>query len=94
MREYKVELVDGADPRNVESLEVSIQVRSDPCLEYPSICIVPKGFGDNLSEDGEGAPIMLEMRKGKLHLIIWDDINEEQNSHNISLEGARESRRK
>jgi hypothetical protein len=56
--------------------------------------ISPAGYGDALSQDGKGTPIYLELWEGKLQLVVWDDINKEDPSHIINLEGAKESERK
>jgi hypothetical protein len=53
-----------------------------------------EGYGSNISGDGNGCPIFLEKWEGKLRLIVWADINSEEPTHIIDLEGARESARK
>jgi len=58
-----------------------------------SIYIFPEGYGDNCSEDGCGCPVMIEIWEGKLRVVIWSDINNENAPENISLEGAREELR-
>lgn len=40
------------------------------------------------------APIYIEFYQGEVVLYVWADINDEDYSHKISLEGARESNRK
>ncbi len=52
-----------------------------------------EGYGDFSSQDGSGIVIKLELYQGKLQLIVWDDINE-QDPTIINLEGAREDNRK
>ena len=59
-----------------------------------ALLITPKGYGDKCSVAGKGAPIMIELYSGELSLVVWDDINKEERSHRISLEGAKESNRK
>ena len=58
-----------------------------------SIYISPKGYGDACSADGCGIPALIEVYEGELRIIIWGDINKEDPTHTISLEGARESNR-
>lgn len=58
------------------------------------IAIFPDGYGDKTSLVGEGCPLLLDYYEGQLQLIVWDDINAEDSSHVISLEGAREDRRR
>jgi hypothetical protein len=59
-----------------------------------SIYISPEGYGDACSADGCGIPALIEVYEGELRIIIWGDINQEDPTHIISLEGARESARK
>ena len=53
-----------------------------------------EGYGDPFSEDGRGCPIVIENRSGVLTLYVYSDINNEDYTHNITLEKARESNRK
>jgi len=61
--------------------------------EY-GIYIIPKGYGDYYSKNGHGIPIMVEMFGGEPRVILWDDINEEDSTHIISLAAASEKLRK
>lgn len=56
--------------------------------------VAPKGYGDKTSADGEGAPIVLSLFNNRLALFVWDDINQEEVSHEIDLENAQENMRK
>jgi hypothetical protein len=58
------------------------------------IAIRIEGYGDLGSAEGHGTPILLERHEGRLRLVIWDDINQEEPTAIIGLEGARESKRK
>jgi len=58
------------------------------------IYITPEGYGDHCSNDGEGIPVLLEYCGGEPRVIIWDDINQEDSSHIISLKNADEKLRK
>lgn len=55
--------------------------------------IRPEGYGDASAQDGHGAPIGIEYYNGRLRLIVYSDINE-QDPQIIDLEDARESNRK
>jgi len=44
--------------------------------------------------DGQGSPVYIEFRHGIPTVIIWDDINNEEPSHVISLKDAAESTRR
>jgi hypothetical protein len=46
------------------------------------------GYGTSCME--EGAPIFIEVREGVPHIVIWSDINQEDPTHTISLEKAKE----
>jgi len=43
--------------------------------------------------DGQGSPILVEVADGKLRVVCWSDINEEDPTHIISMEKAREDLR-
>lgn len=63
--------------------------------EKDDLCLMigVKGYGEHCSADGQGHPVLLERFQGKLRLVIWADINQEDPTHIIELEGAREDRR-
>ena len=56
-----------------------------------SISIFPHGYGDFGSAEGSGCPLFLELHQGRLRLVVFADINREDPTHIIDLEGARES---
>ena len=57
------------------------------------LAIMPEGYGDKTSPDGQGAPILLDFTagEGKLDLFVWSDINKEDATHVIPLEMAKET---
>lgn len=55
--------------------------------------IFAEGYGSCNMENGYGAPIFLEIWEGKLRLHVFADINREDSTHTIDLEGALESAR-
>ena len=56
--------------------------------------IAIKGYGDKVTQNGFGSPVYLEQDDdGKMCLYVWADITQEDPTHKICLEGARESRR-
>ncbi|MAG25945.1 hypothetical protein CMI47_10240 [Candidatus Pacearchaeota archaeon] len=72
----------------------ALNVSVTPVVDYRGVLVCPDGYGDFSSADGEGEPILLEICEGKLRLVIWGDINKEDPTHIIDLEGAREDKRK
>lgn len=57
--------------------------------------IRPEGTGDYYSATDTGYPIMITANEaGELELIVWADINQQDPTHTISLEKAKESNRK
>jgi len=58
-----------------------------------SLFIGVENHGDYSSKDGEGTVVKLELYQGKLQVIVWKDINE-QDPIIIDLEKAREDNRK
>lgn len=55
--------------------------------------IRPEGYGEATAQDGHGFPIGLEYYNGRLRLLVYSDINE-QDPQIIDMEDARESNRK
>ena len=53
-----------------------------------------KGYGDYYSDDDAGTPILLEVNNGVVQLVVWSDINQQDPTHVIKLEDAREDKRK
>ena len=62
--------------------------------EHGGLALYPAGYGLCGCADGTAGPILLELHEGRLRLIVWDDINLEEPSHIIDLEGAREDHRR
>ena len=59
--------------------------------------IAIEGLSDYWSDTGDeeiGVPIYLELHEGKVRLLVWADINQEDPTHIIDLSGAAESARK
>ena len=86
--EYEHKLVlrdveDGERPLEVviKASDVGIEVR-------------PKGFGDCNTDDGHGTPIYVENRGGTPTVCLWNDINREDPTAVIPMDGADESKRK
>lgn len=63
-------------------------------VDNQGVTVKAEGYGDAGTVDGEGAPVFLEWYDGRLWLRVWADINSEDPTHNICLEGARESARR
>lgn len=70
-----------------------VAVKMEGCSDG-SIEIRPIGYGDCTSKKGYGCPVIIERWEGDLRLVVWGDINKEDPTHIISLEGAKESLRK
>ena len=52
-----------------------------------------EGYGDKCSADGKGQPIMLDYMANRLEVVVWSNINEEDPTHYIKMEGAMEKNR-
>lgn len=52
-----------------------------------------KGYGEYAAKDGEGAPVLLTLEDGNLQVAVWSDINQEDATHIISMDKAKESHR-
>ena len=57
-----------------------------------AISIYPEGHGDFGSADGHGCPLFIELYQGRLRVIAFPNINE-QDPQIIDLSGAREDTR-
>lgn len=57
------------------------------------VSVYAEGYGDGGSAEGHGTPVFLELYRGELRAIIWADINSEEPTQIIPLNGARESNR-
>lgn len=84
MRSARFSLADSGQ-ENQEPLVVEVRV-ANGFLE-----IAPQGYGDFGST--VGCPVVLERFSGKLILRVFSDINQEDATDQIDLEGAREDRR-
>ena len=68
-------------------------------IDGNSISVEAEGYNTcNIDDDckpgtGITAPVMIEAWDGELRVIVWGDINQEDPTHIISLEGARKSER-
>ena len=86
VKKTDVELVDFDSGKKPEILPASIEVNG-------AIYIQAKGYGDCCSNDGYGTPVFIEWYDGELRVVVFGDINQEDPTHIISLEGAREDKR-
>ena len=83
MNQIEVTLRDDSEEQ-IRTVRIRIDCRNT------GINICPVGYGDASSEPGFGAPIFLELHQGELRLVVWSDINSEEPTHVISLDGAKE----
>ena len=91
MKANRTRIMNGIlhDHSLVTKKEVPVKV----VIENGNLFIYPEGYGDCCSENGNGCPVMLEVWEGKLRLIVWSDINNDDPEEIISLEGAKEELR-
>ena len=68
------------------------QIKVKLLTEGGQLWIQPEGYGDKCSAEGHGCPVGLEIWQGRLRLIVYDDINEED-PQIIDLKNARETAR-
>lgn len=73
-----------------EEGDVSGTVSTNP---YLGLSVSVNGYSDCSSEDDDGCLVYVEKYEDELQVRIYGDINKEEPSHNISLEGARNSLR-
>ncbi len=65
------------------------------------ITITPMGVflsfdyhGEKTAAEGHGQPVMVEFHEGQVKVRVWSDINQEDATHVVSLDKAREVYRK
>lgn len=79
---------DPSDPSNdKDNIKVRVKVG-----KY-GIYIHADGYGEKTAPDGKGEPILIELHQGSLKVYVWGDINEEDPTHIINMDDARESNR-
>ena len=76
-------ILNDADSEHSERLRVRVTANDS------AISIFPEGYGDFGSAPGHGCPVFLEFYQGRLRLIVFADINDEEPSI-IDLEAARD----
>jgi len=84
--EFNTDLSD-ADSEHSSSLRVRVVANGS------ALSIFPQGYGDFGSVERHGCPVFLELYRGRLRLVVFADIEQEDPTQVIDLEGARESRR-
>lgn len=55
--------------------------------------IAAEGYGEKCSDVNYSHPVLIELYEGELRVVIWNDINKEDPTHIISLEGAKDDKR-
>lgn len=85
--EYRMKLEDNSDQQGL----VQLRVQKSPGDNL--LMVGADGYGEKTALDGDGFPIVIEFHEGKFRLLVWADINQEDPTHIISLEGAREDAR-
>lgn len=94
--------IEDTATKNVTKIECELEDKSGEPFEKTNLSvelvngaiqIKAKGYGDNLSADDDGVPIIIEQFNGELRVVVWGDINQEDATDIISLEGAKEIKR-
>ena len=75
--------LNDADSESSETLQVRVTANDS------AISIFPAGYGDFGSAPGHGCPVFLELYQGRLRLIVFSDINNQEPTI-IDLEAARD----
>ena len=55
-----------------------------------SISIGAEGYGEKTANDSEAFPVLIEYQDNQLRVIVWSDINNEEPTHVITMERAKE----
>ena len=62
-------------------------------INEPMLMIGADDYGEMTAKNGYGFPIVIEYHERQFRILVWGDINKEDPTHIISLEGARENAR-
>jgi hypothetical protein len=89
-REYHFDLHDISDGPEQPFIEGKLRFGG---RHEPIVMIGAEGYGEKTAADGAGFPVVVEFHEGKFRVLVWSDIDEEDPTHIISLEGAREDAR-
>ena len=79
--------------------EFTLKDSADPNLSIKGVLddeagtISFEGYGDCVSAEGHGAPILLDFYEGNVRVIVWAEINQGDPTDIIDLRRARESNR-
>ena len=71
----------------VTGTSIAVQVSCKP----GGITLKADDHGDKCTDPGDGEVVFIEFRDGKVWVRVWADVNQEDPTHSICLEGARES---
>lgn len=63
-------------------------IKCKTLIHSNKILVHASGYGEHCTDEG-AYPIMIENYKGGLRVLLWADINEEDPTHVICLDGAR-----
>jgi hypothetical protein len=89
--EYGFSLPDTLNDPGRADLELHLRLRG---ANEPLLVIGAEGYGEMTAQDGHGFPIVIEYHERQFRILVWGDINQEDPTHVISLEGAREDARR
>ena len=78
--------------RDHESGQRTINVEVKDEQAGLGLVVCPQGYGCHGCDDA--GPLYLEVHEGRLRLLVWGDINQEDPTHIIDLEDARDDRRR
>ena len=76
------------DRHSGEVLPVSLS------FENGVLLIRPNGYGDFESDENDGYPIMVELYKCSVNVVVYGNINQPEPTNHISLDNAKETARK
>lgn len=89
MPEQQIEgVIEDQDDDELPTQKVSVR------LTDSEVFFQADGYGDLGTTPGHGSPVIIELYKGVLRVIVWADINQEDPTHIIELGDARESERR
>jgi hypothetical protein len=92
-----VKLIDMNPDTDLQHTNKGMMIEPSQKVKIEATCqgiaIRPEGYGEKTMEDGYGSPILIEQCKGSIRVIIWGDINSDEPTHIIKVDGAKEENR-
>jgi len=80
-------------PFEIKDVAQEGSIKGEIKIGAHGIYIKLDGHGEKNMPPGYGEPVMIEFYDDQARVIIWSDINDEEPTHHVRLDGAKEEKR-